>query len=79
MNNFIRLSDEQKRSLITQTAMRTGLQLQIIFSLPFADRLIFKGGTSLSKVWGLISRFSVLKILTLLLIEKSLVRSSRAI
>ena len=32
--------------------------LQIIFSLPFADKLIFKGGTSLSKVWKLINRFS---------------------
>jgi hypothetical protein len=32
--------------------------LQIVFTLPFADRLIFKGGTSLSKVWGTISRFS---------------------
>ena len=71
MNNFIKLSDEQKRSLVTQTAMRTGLPLQIIekdlwvtamlqivFLLPFADKLLFKGGTSLSKVWGLISRFS---------------------
>lgn len=71
MNNFIVLTDEQKRSIITQTAIRTGLPvqviekdlwvtavLQIIFSLPLADKLIFKGGTSLSKVWGLISRFS---------------------
>lgn len=26
--------------------------LQIVFSFPFADCLIFKGGTSLSKVFG---------------------------
>ena len=26
--------------------------LQIVFSLPFADSLVFKGGTSLSKVFG---------------------------
>lgn len=71
MNDFLKLSNEQKRLLIAQTSMRTGLKkqviekdlwvtvmLQIIFSLPFADKLIFKGGTSLSKVWGLISRFS---------------------
>ena len=32
--------------------------LQIVFSLPFADSLIFKGGTSLSKVFGKIERFS---------------------
>jgi len=32
--------------------------LQIVFSLPCADNLVFKGGTSLSKVWGLINRFS---------------------
>jgi Uncharacterized conserved protein len=32
--------------------------LQLIFSLPFADKLVFKGGTSLSKVWNVIKRFS---------------------
>ncbi|MGL4908913.1 MAG: nucleotidyl transferase AbiEii/AbiGii toxin family protein [Bacteroidales bacterium] len=32
--------------------------LQFIFSLPIADKLVFKGGTSLSKVWNLIERFS---------------------
>ena len=32
--------------------------LQIVFSLPFADSLVFKGGTSLSKVFGKIERFS---------------------
>lgn len=32
--------------------------LQIVFTLPFADKLIFKGGTSLSKVGKYISRFS---------------------
>lgn len=71
MNDFIKLNDEQKRYLITQTNIRTGLplqviekdlwvtaMLQIIFSLPLADKIIFKGGTSLSKVWGLITRFS---------------------
>lgn len=29
-----------------------------LFSLPISDKLIFKGGTSLSKAWGLIDRFS---------------------
>ena len=32
--------------------------LQVVFSLPFADKLVFKGGTSLSKVFGKIERFS---------------------
>ncbi|MBR4722499.1 MAG: nucleotidyl transferase AbiEii/AbiGii toxin family protein, partial [Muribaculaceae bacterium] len=32
--------------------------LQLVFTLPFADKLIFKGGTSLSKAWGVINRFS---------------------
>lgn len=32
--------------------------LQVVFSLPYADRLLFKGGTSLSKVYGQIDRFS---------------------
>lgn len=32
--------------------------LQVVFSLPLADRLVFKGGTSLSKVFGIIERFS---------------------
>ena len=30
----------------------------MLFTLPYADKMVFKGGTSLSKVWGLIRRFS---------------------
>lgn len=57
--------------VLTQAANKTGLPvqavekdlwitvvLQIVFSLPIANRLIFKGGTSLSKVWKVIHRFS---------------------
>jgi hypothetical protein len=57
--------------VLEQTAIKQGLPkqiiekdlwvstlLEIIFTLPFSDKLVFKGGTSLSKVWGLISRFS---------------------
>lgn len=71
MNDFFKLSDVQKQMVITQTANKIGLPvqaiekdlwvtiiLQIIFTLPFADKLIFKGGTSLSKVWNVIQRFS---------------------
>ena len=32
--------------------------LQTLFSLPYANALVFKGGSSLSKVWSLIRRFS---------------------
>ena len=32
--------------------------LHALFSLDVSDKLIFKGGTSLSKAWGLIDRFS---------------------
>lgn len=32
--------------------------LKALFSLPYASALSFKGGTSLSKAWGLIDRFS---------------------
>ena len=57
--------------VFTQTANKTGLPvqavekdlwvtavLQMVFSLPIADHLVFKGGTSLSKVWKVIRRFS---------------------
>ena len=57
--------------ILEQTAIKQGLPkqaiekdlwvtaiLQILFSLPCAENLVFKGGTSLSKVWKLISRFS---------------------
>ena len=71
MTDFYALSDESKRVAVEQTAIKHGLSnqiiekdlwvstlLEIIFTLPFADKLVFKGGTSLSKVWGLIDRFS---------------------
>ena len=71
MTDFYALTDESKRVAIEQTALKHGLSkqiiekdlwvstlLEIIFTLPFADKLVFKGGTSLSKVWGLIDRFS---------------------
>ena len=71
MNNFINLTKEQQISIIMQLVNKIGLPaqaiekdlwvttfLQLIFSLPFADKLVFKGGTSLSKVWNLIERFS---------------------
>ncbi len=71
MNNFLAFAKERQITIIEQTSRRTNLApqvvekdlwvtaiLQIVFSLPFADMLIFKGGTSLSKVWNIIERFS---------------------
>ena len=71
MNNFHTLPADSKRVVIEQTSLKQGLLqqivekdlwvstlLEIIFTLPFADKLVFKGGTSLSKVWELIDRFS---------------------
>ena len=72
MNNFFKLTDEQRKLVIEQTSARLNdlfpqiiekdlwvtTVLQLIFSLPVADKLVFKGGTSLSKVWNVIERFS---------------------
>lgn len=70
-NNYFELTTAQQRTILEQTAIKQGLPkqaiekdlwvtaiLQILFSLPCAENLVFKGGTSLSKVWKLISRFS---------------------
>lgn len=71
MNKFLTLTEAQRRTVFEQTAARIKLPvasiekdfwvteiLNILFSLPYADRMVFKGGTSLSKVWGVIRRFS---------------------
>jgi hypothetical protein len=71
MNNYFELTQQQQRTVITQIATRVALPLQaiekdlwvttilqLIFSLPVAERLVFKGGTSISKVWRVIERFS---------------------
>ena len=57
--------------VLTQAANKTGLPVQVVekdvwvtavlralFCLPYANHLSFKGGTSLSKCWHLINRFS---------------------
>ncbi len=71
MNNYFLLPKEDKQRVLQQASARLGLPpqaiekdlwvtttLQIVFTLPFADKIIFKGGTSLSKVWHQIERFS---------------------
>ena len=70
-NDYFTLNIAQQRTILEQTAIKKALPkqtiekdlwvttiLQIVFSLPCANSLVFKGGTSLSKVWGLINRFS---------------------
>ena len=71
MNNYFLLTIEEQRQVLQAAEGRIGLPaqaiekdlwvtsvLQIVFSLPFSDKLVFKGGTSLSKVGKHISRFS---------------------
>lgn len=73
MNRVARFSDAQRRELFSLTAERRGIgqvavvekdfwvcwTLKRLFEHPeLSKQLIFKGGTSLSKVYGLIDRFS---------------------
>ena len=70
MNRYFTLPAGQQIMLLRQTSAKVGLPeqaiekdlwvtaiLQIIFSLPYADKLLFKGGTTLAKT-RLIDRFS---------------------
>ena len=65
------IKPEERRAIFRETGEREGLPasaiekdwwvtiaLRIVFSLPIAEHLVFKGGTSLSKGWNLIERFS---------------------
>lgn len=69
--DFYILSDKEKLEVFTATAQRKGLPdfavekdwwvvqtLNIIFKMEMAEQLLFKGGTSLSKAWKVINRFS---------------------
>ena len=72
MDNILKLSMPEKEELFTETAAQMGLRpsavekdfwicwtLKEIFSTPnIKDKIMFKGGTSLSKVFHLIKRFS---------------------
>jgi len=69
--NFIDLPNTERLEIFRRMQAETGLYQQIIekdwwvttvlralFALPYAGYLSFKGGTSLSKCWSLIERFS---------------------
>lgn len=71
MHKWYKVAKETKVNAYNQIAESTGMSpfavekdwwvvqaLSIIFELEIGKALVFKGGTSLSKVWGLISRFS---------------------
>lgn len=68
---YIDLSENDCIDICNRVQVETGLSHQIIekdwwvttalramFNLPYAENLSFKGGTSLSKCWSLIERFS---------------------
>jgi hypothetical protein len=71
LKSWLQLSDATKLNIYTETGRKIGLPamavekdwwvvhtLALIFSMKCAPALIFKGGTSLSKGWNLIQRFS---------------------
>ena len=68
---FIDIPEDRQREAINTVALQTGLPpssiekdwwvtqvLKALHTLPYAEHLAFKGGTSFSKCWNLIARFS---------------------
>lgn len=71
MTDWLKLNNEQRRASLEQAALNAGMQvkavekdwwvtltLKALFTSKYKDYMIFKGGTSLSKCWKLIERFS---------------------
>lgn len=69
--DFYKIDKEEKAAIFNEIATQKGMKpfavekdwwvsrtLEIIFQMPIAKYLVFKGGTSLSKSWKLINRFS---------------------
>jgi hypothetical protein len=69
--NWYKLNIENKQRILEQAKVRTGFPLfiiekdwwvvqtlRLISQMDIAKHIVFKGGTSLSKAWGLIDRFS---------------------
>ncbi len=69
--DFLKLPSDEQRLYIEQAAIQRNISpvimekdffvcwlLSILFESQFADSLVFKGGTSLSKIFGAINRFS---------------------
>ena len=72
MEKFIKLSSQERKNVIQKAAFDLGLRFDVVekdiwvcfvldklFSLKeFEGKMVFKGGTCLSKAYNLISRFS---------------------
>jgi hypothetical protein len=71
MFEWQKLPEEQKKTILDEASAITGyptnviekdwwvtVALKAVFATTWADNLVFKGGTSLSKAWNLIERFS---------------------
>lgn len=69
--DFYTIANAEKVAIFSEVAAQKGMKpfavekdwwvsrtLEIIFQMPIAAHLVFKGGTSLSKAWKLINRFS---------------------
>jgi hypothetical protein len=69
--NFANLGKQDKIDVLNQASIKTGipayavekdwwvnLVLKVLFDMEIGNHLVFKGGTSLSKAWKLIERFS---------------------
>lgn len=71
IQEWLKLTDQTRRNIFEETAKAIGLPaaaaekdwwvvrtLELVFGSSIAPHTVFKGGTSLSKAWGLIDRFS---------------------
>ena len=71
MIGWLQLTPDQRRQTLEQAFIRSGMQtkalekdwwvtlcLKALFTSPYAPFCLFKGGTSLSKAWKIIQRFS---------------------
>ena len=72
IQEWLKLSDRTKHNIFEETARAVGLPnaaavekdwwvvrtLELVFKSSIAQHTVFKGGTSLSKAWGLTDRFS---------------------
>lgn len=71
IKEWLKLSDDTKKNIFSEISDKTGLPavaiekdwwvvktLEVVFNTEITEHTVFKGGTSLSKAWGLIERFS---------------------
>ncbi|MEA1875861.1 MAG: nucleotidyl transferase AbiEii/AbiGii toxin family protein [Bacteroidota bacterium] len=69
--HWLEIDKEEKFDILNKASLESGLEpfavekdwwmvqtLRLIWQMDVAEHLVFKGGSSLSKGWGLIERFS---------------------